>query len=73
MIIEEMMNSRTYLPIIERRAPRELANFHPQDICQQNSAPGLKAKIITNCFKKVEIEVLKWPGNSPDLNPIENL
>ena len=27
--IEGMMNSRTYLPIIERRESRESANLHP--------------------------------------------
>ena len=70
--IEGMMN-RTYWPIIERRVSRELANFYPQSIFQQDSAPRHKAKIITNCFKKVKMEVLKWPGNSLDLNAIENL
>ena len=73
MSIEGMMNSKTYLPIIERRVSRELANLHPQAIFQQDSAPCLKAKIITNCFKNMKMQVLEWPGNSSDLNPIENL
>ena len=30
--IEGMMNIKTYLPIIERRFPRKLANLHPQAI-----------------------------------------
>jgi len=71
--VEGMMNSKTYLPIIERRVSRELATLHPDAIFQQDSAPCHKAKIVTNCFKKLKIRVLDWPGNSPDLNPIENL
>ena len=71
--VEGMMNSKTYLPIIESRVSRELASLHPQAVFQQDSAPCHKAKIITNCFKKLKMEVLEWPGNSPDLNPIENL
>ena len=71
--IEEMINNRTYFPIIEKRISTELANLHPQAIFQQDSAPCHKAKIITNCFKKIKMEVLEWYSNSPDLNPIENL
>ena len=71
--VEGMMNSKTYLTIIESRVSRELASLHPQAVFQQDSAPCHKAKIITNCFKKLKMEVLEWPGNSPDLNPIENL
>ena len=70
--IEEMMNSRTYLPIIEKRVFRKLPNLHPQAIFQQDFASCHKAKIITNYFKKMKMEVLEWPGNFPDLNLIEN-
>ena len=73
MPIEGIRNSRIFLPIIERRVSRELAIFHPQTIFQQNSDPCLKATIITNCFKKMKMEVLEFPGNSPGLNPIVNL
>ena len=71
--VEGMMNSKAYLPIIERKVSTELSKLHPQAIFQQDSAPCHKAKIITNCLKKMKITVLDWPGNSPDLNPIENL
>ena len=52
MPVEGMMNSKAYLPIIERNVSTELSKLHPQAIFQQDSAPGHKAKIITNCLKK---------------------
>ena len=67
------MSSKAYLQIIERKVCRELSDLHPRAIFQQDSAPCHKAKMIINCFKKMKITVLDWPGNSPDLNPIENL
>ena len=68
-----MINSKAYLQIIERKVCKELSDLHPRAIFQQDSAPCHKAKMITNCFKKMKIAVLDWPRNSPDLNPIENL
>ena len=42
-------------------------------VFQQDSATCHTAKTVKNWFKAKMINVLKWPGNSPDLNPIENL
>ena len=67
------MNSKAYLQIIQRKVCRELSGLHPRAIFQQDSAPCHKAKMNTNCFKKIKITALDWPGNSPDLNPISNL
>ena len=71
MPIEGMMNSQTYLPIIKRRITSELANRHSQAIFQHDSAPCRKAKIVTQNFKKMKLEILEWHDNSPDLNTIE--
>jgi len=38
-----------------------------------DGAPCHRSKAVKNFFEKNRIQMLEWPGNSPDLNPIENL
>ena len=41
---------------------------------QQDGAPCHRAKTVMNHFENCGISILKnWPGNSPDISPIENL
>lgn len=42
-------------------------------VFQHDLAPPHKAKSTQAFLKNKNIEVLPWPGNSPDLNPIENI
>ena len=42
-------------------------------IFQQDNAPAHTSKLLKLFFKENNIELLPWPANSPDLNPIENI
>lgn len=45
----------------------------PDFIFQQDNAPCHTSKLVKTWFDQANVTVLDWPGNSPDLNPIENL
>ena len=42
-------------------------------IFMQDGAPCHKAKAVTKYLRDEGIVVLDWPGNSPDINPIEKM
>jgi transposase len=39
----------------------------------QDGAPCHTANVIKDFFNERGLEVLPWPGNSPDMNPIEGI
>jgi len=45
---------------------------HNCEIVIHDGAPCHRAKIVTDFLKTKNIRLFEWPGNSPDLNPIEN-
>ena len=42
-------------------------------VFQHDNDPKHTAKATKECLKKKHIQVLEWPSQSPDQNPIENL
>lgn len=73
--IEGMMNSEKYKNLLEQKLENELRKLdaNGQALFQQDSAPCHVSKVMRQYFTEKKIRCLEWPGNSPDLNPIENL
>lgn len=70
------MNKEWYQNVLrEQLLPTIQGQFGNEEcLFQHDGAPCHKAKVITKWLGEQNIKILgPWPGNSPDLNPIENL
>ena len=70
--VDGYMNARNYINILKENV-LPLARLDSDLVYQDDSAPCHRAKIVKEFEKENNISVMDWPGNSPDLNPIENL
>ena len=68
----QTMNALRYISVLDDHL-LHFMSIHGCTTFQQDSAPCHKAKSVMNWFQTKKVKVFKWPGNSPDLNPIENL
>lgn len=64
------LNSSRYIEILFENLIPIYSNEY---VFQQDNSSIHKSKIVTEFFKRENINVLKFPPNSPDLNPIENI
>ena len=73
--VEGMMNSEKYLHVLTKKIIPEMARKFPKasGIFQQDLAPCHTSRKVKTFINLNNILVLDWPGNSPDLNLIENL
>jgi len=69
------MKSDQYIAVLQRRLIPDMqkAFSSGEGIFQQDLAPCHCSKKVKKFLSDNNIAVLKWPGNSPDVNPIENL
>lgn len=74
-IHEGIMNQRSYQSVLEKRLMPQLNEWFPDGNCiyMHDGAPCHTAKAVSTYLKQNRVKVLDWAGNSPDLNPIENL
>lgn len=66
------MNGERYLNLLKDKLNLHMG-VHGTSIFMHDGAPCHRSKIVSEFLKRNNITVLEWPGNSPDLNPIENL
>ena len=73
--IDGNVTAQHYLKILKYCAVPSLQHLFGDQpaIFQQDNAPCHTAKVVKEWIEANNIDVLSWPGNSPDLNPIEHI
>ena len=65
------MNSAKYLDLLKDKLEIHMM-VHGCNVFMHDGASCHREKSAKNFLQK-NVDILDWPGNSPDLNPIENL
>ena len=66
------INGPKYVQILSEKLKLHLQVYNCQ-LFMQDGAPCHRSKVAKNFLDNNNIYLLEWPGNSRDLNPIENL
>lgn len=73
VLLDGKITADVYLKILEEYAiPDGRRLIGPNFIFQQDNAPIHTAKNVMQYLRNENINILKWPPQSPDLSPIEN-
>ena len=70
------MKQDQYKTVLQTTLIPQIREWFPNGkkiVFMQDGAPCHIAKSIKAFLDNKSIELLDWPGNSPDMNPIENL
>jgi hypothetical protein len=74
-VVEGIMNAEKYVDVLQRRMLPQTSEWFGdgQWVFMQDGAPCHTAKRSKEFLASQGVTVLDWPGNSPDMNPIETL
>ena len=75
-VVEGTLRQDQYKKIIETKLVPQLKDWFKNGerfVFMQDGAPCHTAKSVMNFLRERNIPLLSWPGNSPDMNPLENL
>jgi len=73
-VLKGTVNSEVYKSVLDKyMIPASEDLFEGEFVFQQDSASCHTSKATLSWLKDNEVQLLPWPVNSPDLNPIENI
>ncbi|CAF1405644.1 unnamed protein product [Adineta ricciae] len=71
------LNGPAYVKVIEEALPMFIENTFDASnnnwAYMHDNAPAHRSKYTADWFENNHINILEWPSNSPDMNPIENV
>ncbi|GFU67053.1 transposable element Tcb1 transposase [Trichonephila clavipes] len=74
-IVSGTVKAMDYIEILQNKflpTARDLLG-NQSWIFQDDNAPCHRAKVVQKCLEDHTVNRMNWPGQSPDLNPIESL
>jgi hypothetical protein len=74
-IVHGTMRQDQYITVLKDRMLPQLRIWYSNDdtTCMQDGAPCHTAKRVLDFLTENDVPVLRWLGNSSDMNPLENL
>ena len=67
-----IMIGEKYVNVLQEKLQLHMT-VHQCDIFMHDGAPCHRSRVVKKFLREKIIRQLDWTGNSPDLNPIENL
>ena len=71
-LLKTTINGTKYVAFLKNKLQLQMF-LHNCSIYMHNGGPCHQSRAVKQFLKQENVQVLNWPGNSPDLNPIKNL
>jgi hypothetical protein len=74
-VCQGTINSQAHISILQQHLLRTAASWFPDSpwTLLQDNAPCHNSRLTKKWLQDHDVQLMSWPANSPDLNPIENL